>query len=45
MLNDARLHLFDSPRLVLFLAAVAGASWATRFGEQLDPRTRLEMGL
>ena len=51
MLNDARLHLFDSPRLVLFpAAAVAGAVLGFNFlgdalRDQLDPRTRLELGL
>jgi peptide/nickel transport system permease protein len=51
MLNDARSHLFDSPRLVLFpAAAVAGAVLGFNFlgdalRDQLDPRTRLEMGL
>ncbi len=51
MLNDARLHLFDSPHLVLFPAvAVAGAVLGFNFlgdalRDQLDPRTRLEMGL
>jgi peptide/nickel transport system permease protein len=51
MLNDARLHLFDSPHLVLFpAAAVACAVLGFNFigdalRDQLDPRTRLEMGL
>ena len=51
MLNDARSHLFDSPHLVLFpAAAVAGAVLGFNFlgdalRDQLDPRTRLEMGL
>jgi len=51
MLNDARLHLFDSPHLVLFPAvAVASAVLGFNFlgdalRDQLDPRTRLEMGL
>src|ERR1017187_261159 len=51
MLNDARLHLFGSPQLVLFpAAAVAGAGLSFNFlGDplpgQLDPRTRLELGL
>ncbi len=51
MLNDARLHLFDSPHLVLFpAAAVAGAVLGFNFlgdalRDQLDPRTRLELGL
>jgi peptide/nickel transport system permease protein len=51
MLNDARLHLFDSPHLVLFpAAAVAGAVLGFNFlgdalRDQLDPRTRLEIGL
>jgi peptide/nickel transport system permease protein len=51
MLNDARLHLFDSPHLVLFPAiAVAGAVLGFNFlgdalRDQLDPRTRLEIGL
>jgi len=51
MLSDARLHLFDSPHMVLFPAlAVAGAVLGFNFlgdalRDQLDPRTRLEMGL
>jgi len=51
MLNDARLHLFDSPRLVLFPAmAVAGAVLGFNFlgdalRDQLDPRTRMQIGL
>ena len=51
MMNDARLHLFDSPHLVLFpAAAVAGAVLGFNFlgdalRDQLDPRTRLEVGL
>ena len=51
MLNDARSHLFDSPHLVLFPAlAVAGAVLGVNFmgdalRDQLDPRTRLELGL
>ena len=51
MLNDARSHLFDSPHLVLFPAvAVAGTVLGFNFlgdalRDQLDPRTRLEMGL
>ena len=51
MLNDARLHLFDSPHLVLFPAlAVAGAVLGFNFlgdalRDHLDPRTRLEIGL
>jgi len=51
MLNDARLHLFDSPHLVLFpAAAVAGAVLGFNFlgdalRDRLDPRTRLELGL
>jgi peptide/nickel transport system permease protein len=51
MLNDARLHLFDSPHLVLFpAAAVAGAVLGFNFlgdalRDQLDPRTRLELGI
>lgn len=51
MINDARLHLFDSPHLVLFpAAAVAGAVLGFNFlgdalRDQLDPRTRLEVGL
>jgi peptide/nickel transport system permease protein len=50
MLNDARSHLFDSPHLVLFPAmAVAGAVLGFNFlgdalRDQLDPRTRLELG-
>jgi peptide/nickel transport system permease protein len=51
MLNDARLHLFDSPHLVLFpAAAIACAVLGFNFigdalRDELDPRTRLEMGL
>lgn len=51
MINDARLHLFDAPRLVLIpAAAVAGAVLGFNFvgdalRDQLDPRTRLELGL
>lgn len=51
MLNDARLHLFDSPHLVLFPAlAVAGSVLGFNFlgdalRDELDPRTRLEIGL
>ena len=51
MLNDARLHLFDSPHLVLFPAlAIAGAVLGFNFlgdalRDRLDPRTRLELGL
>jgi peptide/nickel transport system permease protein len=51
MLNDARSNLFDSPHLVLFPAlAVAGAVLGFNFmgdalRDQLDPRTRLELGL
>ncbi|HEU5350434.1 MAG TPA: ABC transporter permease [Terracidiphilus sp.] len=51
MLNDARLHLFDSPHLVLFpTVAIASAVLGFNFlgdalRDQLDPRTRLEIGL
>ncbi|MFZ1941437.1 MAG: ABC transporter permease [Terracidiphilus sp.] len=51
MINDARLHLFDSPHLVLFPSlAVACAVLGFNFlgdalRDQLDPRTRLELGL
>ena len=51
MINDARLHLFDSPHMVLFpAAAVACAVLGFNFlgdalRDQLDPRTRLELGL
>ncbi len=51
MLNDARMHLFDSPHLVVFPAlAVAGAVLGFNFlgdalRDELDPRTRLELGL
>jgi peptide/nickel transport system permease protein len=51
MLNDGRNHLFDSPHLVLFpAAAIAGAVLGFNFlgdalRDQLDPRTRLEIGL
>ena len=51
MINDARLHLFDSPHLVLFPAvAIAGAVLGFNFlgdalRDQLDPRTRMQLGL
>ncbi len=51
MLNDARLHLFDTPHMVLFpTLAVAGAVLGFNFlgdalRDELDPRTRLEIGL
>lgn len=51
MLNDARLHIFDSPHMVLFpAAAVAGAVLSFNFlgdalRDRLDPRTRMEIGL
>lgn len=51
MLNDARLHLFDSPHLIIFPAiAIACAVLGFNFlgdalRDELDPRTRLEMGL
>jgi peptide/nickel transport system permease protein len=51
MLNDARLHLFDSPHLIVFPAiAIAVAVLGFNFlgdalRDELDPRTRLEMGL
>jgi len=51
MLNDARLHLFDSPHMVLFpAAAVAGAVLGFNFlgdalRDELDPQTRLELGM
>ncbi|MGC9158127.1 MAG: ABC transporter permease [Terracidiphilus sp.] len=51
MLNDARLHLFDSPHLLLFpAAAIAGSVLGFNFlgdalRDQLDPRTRLELGI
>ncbi|HZB89382.1 MAG TPA: ABC transporter permease [Terracidiphilus sp.] len=51
MLNDARLHLFDTPRLVLLPSlAMAGAVLGFNFlgdalRDRLDPRTRLEIGL
>jgi peptide/nickel transport system permease protein len=51
MLNDARLHLFDSPHLVFFPGmAIAGAVLGFNFlgdalRDQLDPRTRLELGI
>ncbi len=51
MLNDARLHLFDSPHLVLF-PAIAVASSVLGFNllgdalrDRLDPRVRLQLGL
>ncbi|HXE07150.1 MAG TPA: ABC transporter permease [Acidobacteriaceae bacterium] len=51
MLNDARLHLFDSPHLIIFPAiAIACAVLGFNFlgdalRDELDPRTRLEIGL
>ena len=51
MLNDARMHLFDSPHMVIFPAlAIAGAVLGFNFlgdalRDRLDPRTRLELGL
>ncbi|HWA96610.1 MAG TPA: ABC transporter permease [Terracidiphilus sp.] len=51
MLNDARLHLFDSPHLVLF-PAIAVASSVLGFNllgdalrDRLDPRVRMQLGL
>lgn len=51
MLNDARLHLFDAPRLV-FAPALAIALAVLGFNfigdalrDQLDPRTRLQIGM
>lgn len=49
MLNDSRLHLFDSPHLLFFPAvAIAAAVLGFNFvgdmlRDQLDPRTRLEI--
>jgi len=51
MLNDARLHLFDTPHLALFPAAAVACSvlgfnfLGDALRDQLDPRTRLEIGL
>jgi peptide/nickel transport system permease protein len=51
MLNDARLHLFDAPRLVFAPAltialAVLGFNFiGDALRDQLDPRTRLQIGL
>lgn len=51
MINDARLHLFDAPHLVLFpSAAIAGAVLGFNFlgdalRDRLDPRTQMELGL
>ena len=51
MLNDARLHLFDSPHLVLFPAiAIAGAVLGFNLlgdalRDRLDPRVRMQLGL
>jgi peptide/nickel transport system permease protein len=51
MLNDARLHLFDSPHLVIFPAfAVMFCVLSFNFlgdalRDFLDPRTRIELGL
>lgn len=49
--SDARLHLFDSPHLVLFpAAAITCAALGFNFlgdglRDQLDPRTHLENGV
>ena len=51
MLNDARLHLFDSPHLVLFPAAAVACSvlgfnlLGDGLRDRLDPRTRLTIGI
>jgi peptide/nickel transport system permease protein len=51
MLNDARLHLFDSPHLVLFPAAAVAASvlgfnlLGDALRDRLDPRVRMQLGL
>ena len=51
MLNDARLHLFDSPHLVLFPATAVACSvlgfnlLGDELRDRLDPRTRLTIGL
>jgi peptide/nickel transport system permease protein len=51
MLNNGRLHVFDTPHLILFPAlAIAAAVLGFNFigdalRDELDPRTRLEMGL
>jgi peptide/nickel transport system permease protein len=51
MLNDARLHLFDAPHLVLFpavtvmLAVLAFNFIGDALRDLLDPRSRLEAGL
>ncbi|MDE3200995.1 MAG: ABC transporter permease [Acidobacteriota bacterium] len=51
MINDARLHLFDSPHLVIF-PAIAVASSVLGFNllgdalrDRLDPRIRMQLGL
>ncbi len=51
MLNDARLHLFDAPRLVFAPAlvialAVLGFNFiGDALRDQLDPRTRMQIGM
>jgi len=51
MLNDARTHLFDAPHLVLapgvaIALAVLGFNFVgDALRDQLDPRTRLEIGI
>ena len=51
MLNDARLHLFDAPRLVFaptltIALAVLGFNFiGDALRDQLDPRTRLQIGM
>jgi peptide/nickel transport system permease protein len=51
MLNDARLHLFDSPHLVLVPAASVACSvlgfnlLGDGLRDRLDPRTRFEVGI
>jgi ABC-type dipeptide/oligopeptide/nickel transport system permease subunit len=49
-MNDMRVYLFDSPQLVLFTAvaaagAVTGFNFLNEQRDQLDPCTRLELGL
>jgi ABC-type dipeptide/oligopeptide/nickel transport system permease subunit len=49
-MNNMRVYLFDSSQLVLFAAvavtgAVPGFNFVNEVRDQLDPRTRLELGL
>lgn len=51
MINDARLHLFDSPHLVIFPAIAVACSvlgfnlLGDALRDRLDPRVRMQLGL